>query len=76
MNYKFCLLNTILFLGSIFFDGKPSSHQRKDAKGDMGNHVSEINQNKGRDTWFKDTFSVTKRSQSCFMQTRIAPCGF
>ena len=40
----------------------------------MGNHVSEINQNKGRDTWFKDAFSVAKRSQSCFMQARIAPC--
>ena len=28
----------------------------------MGNHVSEINQNKGRDTWFKDAFSVAKEA--------------
>jgi len=28
----------------------------KDIKRNMGNHISEINQNKGCDTWFKDAF--------------------
>jgi len=32
----------------------------------MGNHVSEINQNKRCDTWFKDAFPIAKRSYSNF----------
>jgi len=58
----FCHLKTILFLGRIFFDGKSSSSPCIDIKRNMGNHISEINQNKGCDTWIKDAFSIAKRS--------------
>jgi len=33
----------------------------------MGNHIPEINQNKGCDTWFKDAFLIIKRDKACFM---------
>jgi hypothetical protein len=45
-----------------FFYGKPSSRKYKNIKRNMGNHISEINQNKGCDTWIKDAFSIAKRS--------------
>jgi len=42
----------------------------------MGNYISKINQDKRHYTWFKDTFSVAKRSQACLMQRRITTYWF
>jgi len=42
----------------------------------MGNHIPEINQNKGCDTWFKDAFRLPKEAKLVLCRQELPHADF